>query len=492
MCGLVGYVDPNNALTTKQKEKFVTSSLFVDSLRGRDSTGMLLGNIDKYNTYKTLEEGTSKEVQGWSRHVFAKNSDLFIGHNRHGTVGGNSKSTIHPFDTEKLVGAHNGTLSYGWRDLVDKTYPTDSESLYEHMTTNGFKKTIEKIPGAMALTWFNKYTRTLNFYRNDDRPLWFAKGPEGSFFWSSEVRFMNFACSSADIEITEVEELPTYTHMIYNMRNQKFSTNTDFTPAKKPINNWEGDWGNNWYGRGRTYGQGSTRSRKAKNYSTNSEKFTNIRLEDIILTSKKHGDEILITPDSSSRGSTSKKGSLFGQHAWTFDASLDTDVQFTACIPQIPIGLVDLLLYCEFLVSSKIQSVNKSDVVVLSPKNIRIINHVGPSVDDEFKKVLKSIKAKGFADYFSQDMFDYEVKEGSLEQNILFLPDPEKKEVVADSLKKGNMVCQECGEPIAPKESHMLKVYEPHKKVHVGKCCETYSKNNSLTERNWIKIKGKK
>jgi len=200
MCGLVGYIDPRKKLTLKEKENYVTSSLFVDTIRGRDSTGIALCNAKQYTIKKEIDPGTSREAQRWTKAaVFQNNSDLFIGHNRAGTVGGKTKTEAHPFDTGRLVGAHNGTLHHSWSGLVKKTFSTDSESLYNDINEYGFRETIAKIPGAMALTWFDKKDKTVSLFRNSERDLWLAQGENGVWFWASELRFIAYACMSAGL-----------------------------------------------------------------------------------------------------------------------------------------------------------------------------------------------------------------------------------------------------------------------------------------------------
>ena len=135
----------------------------------------------------------------WSSVLSGVNCVL-MGHNRWATVGGITRHTAHPFEFDKLVGAHNGTLKR--RNLLDdsRMFEVDSENLYYHMNNNGLEDTLSKTDGAFALTWFNKEDNTLNFIRNAERELYYVVSECGVLFWASEEWMLIVALSKNNIE----------------------------------------------------------------------------------------------------------------------------------------------------------------------------------------------------------------------------------------------------------------------------------------------------
>jgi len=56
------------------------------------------------------------------------------------------------------------------------------------MAKNGAKDTFEKAKGAYACVWWNDNESTINFFRNDERPLWFTWSKDmDMMFWASEI-----------------------------------------------------------------------------------------------------------------------------------------------------------------------------------------------------------------------------------------------------------------------------------------------------------------
>ena len=113
-----------------------------------------------------------------------------VGHCRHKTSGDNDTASAHPFDYEDegIVGVHNGTLR-GHHTLDTHKYnKVDSEVLYGHLAANGPEDTFDRTEGAWACVWWNDNDKTLNFIRNDKRPLWFTWNEDCSMmFWASEI-----------------------------------------------------------------------------------------------------------------------------------------------------------------------------------------------------------------------------------------------------------------------------------------------------------------
>lgn len=208
MCGLVGMV---GTLAWKHK-KAMAELLFLDTLRGRDSTGLAAVARNREVTLRKMTVPGCEFIEYPAVEKMMKHDDqLWIGHNRFKTTGDVSKANAHPFqvlDNEGdiiLVGAHNGTLenkSEIERQLGQK-FDTDSEGLFNLLTeAPNFKAAINKLRGAWSLVFWDPTTDTVNFCRNKERPLVFAFTKDRKVMvWASEAWMILAACRRNDIEL---------------------------------------------------------------------------------------------------------------------------------------------------------------------------------------------------------------------------------------------------------------------------------------------------
>lgn len=208
MCGLVGIYSSN--LFQRHKD-CLTQLLFLDTLRGRDSTGVaaIRNNGDTGVMKSTVPGFEFVEHPRFNEHL-RMNDVCWIGHNRYGTVGRNTKTNAHPFmiDDEDgacvLVGAHNGTLKNKFALKDHNQFGTDSEALFNHIAIHGIHDTIPIVEGAWALTWYDHIAEELRFLRNKERTLYYAyEEGKKSIIWASEQWMIRVACSRANIKLEE-------------------------------------------------------------------------------------------------------------------------------------------------------------------------------------------------------------------------------------------------------------------------------------------------
>lgn len=189
--------------------------LEFDTVRGPHSTGALFVNAQG-QTDVVKRVGTP-----WDWYQYKAVEDKFrvfscvlMGHNRWATQGKINNVNAHPFEFDAVIGAHNGTLVS--RTLLDDNnkFDVDSENLYHHMNRHGWEDTLPKLNGAFALTWWDKEDRTLNFARNDQRPLFYCTSEDNkTVFWASEPWMLSIAAAHSSVKLNKIVELPTLVHM---------------------------------------------------------------------------------------------------------------------------------------------------------------------------------------------------------------------------------------------------------------------------------------
>lgn len=225
MCGIVG-VASNGPMTSQMKD-FFQSLLFHDVVRGHHATGVAaIDTMDRSLAVvkKAVPAADFLSLKEVEDDLFAHkhNFNIYIGHNRWATSGAkDDDKNAHPFIHGDIVGVHNGSL----RDqtLLDdhKSFVVDSDNLFHQMNKTGLKDTLDKTDGAFALVWYDKKDNTLNFIRNDERPLCVAKLTNGCWVWASERGMLQWLInrhkSLAFEQEVDSEDKTIKTPMIYSL-----------------------------------------------------------------------------------------------------------------------------------------------------------------------------------------------------------------------------------------------------------------------------------
>jgi hypothetical protein len=187
MCGLVGAA----GYTSAKDPDIFRDMIWVDGLRGLHSTGAAFIDITAGVTEVVKKAGTPVQLFGEQRfrECLSPRFDVFIGHNRFATIGERNDANAHPFNFSNIVGAHNGTLEYRARKalLDNEKYGTDSEALFHNLNEFDVEEVMAEMSGAWALTWYDKRNNTINFLRNNQRPLAYTFSDDGKMiYWASE------------------------------------------------------------------------------------------------------------------------------------------------------------------------------------------------------------------------------------------------------------------------------------------------------------------
>lgn len=208
MCGLVGMV---GTLDYKHR-RAMKELLFLNSLRGKDSTGISCIHRNRsISTRKLTVPGYDFIEHPMVEKAMEIGDQLWIGHGRHKTQGEINKANAHPFEVLDddgdvlLIGAHNGTLQnkYEIERILNNKFDTDSEGIFNLLVhEDNFRNAINRLRGAWSLVFWDPTTDTINFVRNEERPLVYAFSEDRRVMvWASEAWMLINACARNDIKL---------------------------------------------------------------------------------------------------------------------------------------------------------------------------------------------------------------------------------------------------------------------------------------------------
>lgn len=203
MCGIVGIATAEgNGFQYKELEAFETM-LFLDTLRGWDSTGVFGVTNDK-DVFIAKEachgpDFIKKTEYKDLRSRMSARGKFFVGHNRAATRGEVSDKNAHPFWVDdKIVLVQNGT--YKGNHKQHKDVEVDTEAIAHVIAENDdVEVALNKINASYALVWYNTKNSKLHIIRNSERPLWLARSKNGSIWWASESATLAYAAHRHDI-----------------------------------------------------------------------------------------------------------------------------------------------------------------------------------------------------------------------------------------------------------------------------------------------------
>jgi hypothetical protein len=222
MCGLVGVVNKKtNGFTGFQQDVF-THLLYIDALRGMDSTGVF-AVTNEGELHMAKDVGPSLKYMGTKEYgdlktLAFREGSAMIGHNRKATKGSINPVNAHPFIVDdKICLVHNGTL-YSHKQHAD--VEVDSHAIAHLLAkSDDVEEVMNKLDGAYALIWFNFEKGTLNFLRNNDRPLFWAECAD-EWLWCSEKEMIEFAAARSNLKIKDGPyELPEDTLLTYTLKD---------------------------------------------------------------------------------------------------------------------------------------------------------------------------------------------------------------------------------------------------------------------------------
>lgn len=239
-CGIFGFAGiPGKRVNIK---KIATLGVF-NIERGTDNCGYYWsGNIAK---------GVG-ETANWRNFIDKNdltrgdlNGDIFLGHTRKTTCGGNVEESAHPHVVGNYVQTHNGSLKNHWalgraHDIDTLPIKVDSIVLASIIAKDGFG-VLKEYEGAAALAFtFMDDSNTMYLYHGasrdavgskiwEERPLFFLMQPEG-IYYSSIPESLNFISTNK-----ERARCLAY-NRVFKITDGAFDENFDYEVGREDVN----------------------------------------------------------------------------------------------------------------------------------------------------------------------------------------------------------------------------------------------------------------
>lgn len=198
MCGIIGVA----GALEKKDEDLIRRLLIFDYFRGPDSTGFAA--LNKKGELRVAKVPSHPldlfDMIKFRQALIGIGSSVFLGHNRLATKGRLNTANTHPFCVDHIVGVHNGTLDLSSHRALEKElneeFEVDSQAIIAAIAALGPKKTIALLSGSWSIVYLNLKRNTLNFIRNDERPMWLAHTEDFKrLIWASEWNIIDQAVS---------------------------------------------------------------------------------------------------------------------------------------------------------------------------------------------------------------------------------------------------------------------------------------------------------
>jgi hypothetical protein len=242
MCGIVGLMNYSARGGSAWTYKIFLNLLYADALRGMHGTGMFAVDLDG-NMSRVKVGGppnqlfNTKEFETMEKFVRSNEIRFLVGHNRFATKGKKTTAHAHPFRDGHITLVHNGTLE-NYRHLPDHSkYEVDSELLCHSIAVDGIDKTIQGLEGAWTIVYWDSKEKTLNFLRNEERPLAMAwhKG-EKMFAFASEKEMLESIMTRNGYYAYEINEVPEDTLLSFSLDGKGEDTKPHLRELKgKPV-----------------------------------------------------------------------------------------------------------------------------------------------------------------------------------------------------------------------------------------------------------------
>ena len=217
MCGLFGVFKPTH-LSTEERKALVEIGM-LSFFRGTDSTGISVLTKKKPKSEKVdhfIVKDTNHAIDFFKQeHVlnacFNQKATSIMGHARAATHGTVNQANAQPMRENSIVGTHNGVVRKFTPDKKEEDTHSDSRKLFHAIDNLPIETVLKSLytNDSYALAFYDLEYNTLNFVRNDKRPLHIVKvGDEGTMFWASEEWVLIYALMKHGLTYEDLKIVP--------------------------------------------------------------------------------------------------------------------------------------------------------------------------------------------------------------------------------------------------------------------------------------------
>lgn len=224
MCGIVGVARFQGGGLLDSNVRTFHDMLIAGQVRGMDGTGIVRIS-KKYRVELRKIRGNAIDllradgVSKWLQRAAPDCDLVLIGHNRYATTANGTNAHAHPFQQAHITLVHNGTL-VNHDDLVkgDQKFEVDSDALANAIAKLGVKEALLKASGAISIVYYDRKEKTLNFYRNHQRPMFIHYSLSSrELLFGSEKKMIEWAGDRNTMNGVFPQELPVYTLTRFNV-----------------------------------------------------------------------------------------------------------------------------------------------------------------------------------------------------------------------------------------------------------------------------------
>lgn len=240
MCGLSG-VFKRTHLASNERKAFIELGQ-LSFFRGTDSAGVAVLTKKKmtstgvgHRIIKSVDHAVDffrqKEVLS---EIHNNKAVCLMGHARAATHGDINETNAQPMRSGHIIGTHNGVLKRYAPTKEEEANFTDSRKLFEAFASSDVPKVLDGLfsNDSYALVWVDTIKNTINFVRNERRPLFICRSDNKALFWSSDQMMIAFALIRNDVSYETITEVPEDVLLSINMTTG-VSTKVDLKEKKK-------------------------------------------------------------------------------------------------------------------------------------------------------------------------------------------------------------------------------------------------------------------
>lgn len=216
MCGLFGVFKPTHLSTDERRALVEIGQLSF--FRGTDSTGISVLTKKKPKSEKVdhfIVKGTDHAIDFFKQErtlnaVFNQKATSIMGHARAATHGTVNVTNAQPMRENSIIGTHNGVVRKFTPDKKDEDTHSDSRLLFNAIDDKPIETVLKSLytNDSYALAFYDLEYNTLNFIRNDKRPLYILKAGEDTIFWASEEYTLVYAMLKYGLSYEDLKIVP--------------------------------------------------------------------------------------------------------------------------------------------------------------------------------------------------------------------------------------------------------------------------------------------